>query len=515
VKTLRNRKFWIHPILLGLYPVLALYVFNRNEIVFPAIQSALITAVVISILVMAIFLLIFRSWQKAALHVSWVLLLFFSYGHIFDLVKGITIGDIALGHRVTLPAWILLLIGGEILIFRLKNSDSLNRSLDSITLILMILLSVQVLGDSVQAKIAESEFSQKTTPEQQSVSKASDGRDVYYIIVDSYSRADLLKEGVNLDISGFTSELESLGFYIPDCAQSNYDKTLQSLSSSLNMDYLEPLGLTYTASKAVFRPYIQKNLVMEKFKNMGYSIATFRSLYPGIDRKDVTYYYDYFKNASGLDSQAALNFQYLFLRTTLLRPLVQFIESNQDIKIPSYLVTWLPVENLVDNSDYRQYQQNVYALDSLQNIPELPGKKFVYAHLFVTHQPFVFYPDGSFHPSLSQDYDAYRDQVIFANKRLLEVVKSILANSDPKPIIVIQGDHSYFSGPNRVKILNAYYFPDGGDEVLFPTVTPVNTFRLIFNTYFGENYKLLPDVSKYGYGEKSVQEAPSTCENSR
>ncbi len=377
----------------------------------------------------------------------------------------------------------------------------------------MILLSVQLLGDAVQSKIAESEFSQKTVKGEPSDPKASDGRDVYYIVVDFYSRADLLKEGVDLDVSDFTSELKSLGFYIPDCAQSNYDKTLQSLTSSLNMDYLEPLGLTYHTSKAVFRPYIQRNLVMKKFEAMGYSTATFRSLYPGIDQQDVTYYFDYFKNASGWDSQAALNFQYLFLRTTLLRPLVQFIESNKSITIPPSLAIWLPLENLVDNSDYRQYQQNVYSLDSLQNMPELPGKKFVYAHLFVTHQPFVFYPDGRFHPSLPQDYDAYRDQVIFANKRLLEIVKSILANSDPKPIIVIQGDHSYFFGPSRVKILNAYYLPESSDRVLYPTITPVNTFRLIFNTYFGENHKLLPDVSKYGYGEKNVQEVPSTCEN--
>ncbi len=113
-------------------------------------------------------------------------------------------------------------------------------------------------------------------------------------------------------------------------------------------------------------------------------------------------------------------------------------------------------------------------------------------------------------PPCSRGILGYRDQVNFADKRLLEIVKTILAKSDPAPIIVIQGDHSYFQGADRVKIINAYYLPDGGDKALYPTITPVNTFRVIFNTYFGGNYELLPDVSRYSQN-KVLHEAPSTC----
>ena len=44
-------------------------------------------------------------------------------------------------------------------------------------------------------------------------------------------------------------------------------------------------------------------------------------------------------------------------------------------------------------------------------------------------------------------------------------------------------------------ILNAYYLPDVGQSVLYPSITPVNTFRVIFNLYFNTNYELLPDKS--------------------
>ena len=508
-----SRKFWAHPILLGLYPVLALYVFNRNEIVFQSIQQAVITSFVITTIIVAVFLLIFRSWQRAAIHASFTLLLFFSYGHIFDLVKNINFFGAPIGHRIFFPFWILLFVAGQVILVRMKNPVGLNRTLDFMSLFLMIFLAVQLLGSFVQSKLAEREFSVREAADQHSSLSESSDRDVYYILVDAYSRSDLLMEGVNLDTSDFISALKKLGFYIPDCAQSNYDSTLPSLTSTLNMEYLDGLGIAYPADKMIIAPYLQSNLVMKRFRMLGYSTAAFKSLYPWMEQRDVTYSYDYFKDASGMDSQASLNFQYLLLRTTLVRPLIQLLESHRKMIVPPFLSVWIPVGNTLNSRNYRQYQQNVFALDSLQKLPDLPGKKFVYAHLFVTHQPFVFYPDGRFHSFLSQDYDAYRDQVLFANQRLLEIVKDLIAKSDPAPIIVIQGDHSYFDGANRVKILNAYYFPDGGEKALYPTVTPVNTFRLIFNTYYHGQYPLLPDVSRYMDAGNVLREAPSTCVN--
>ena len=49
----------------------------------------------------------------------------------------------------------------------------------------------------------------------------------------------------------------------------------------------------------------------------------------------------------------------------------------------------------------------------------------------------------------------------------------------------------------RASILNAYYMPQGKTDLLYPAITPVNSFRVIFNTYFGTNYRLLPDQTYY------------------
>lgn len=43
-------------------------------------------------------------------------------------------------------------------------------------------------------------------------------------------------------------------------------------------------------------------------------------------------------------------------------------------------------------------------------------------------------------------------------------------------------------------MLNAYYLPGANvSEILYPSITPVNTFWVIFNNYFGTNLDLLPD----------------------
>jgi hypothetical protein len=65
-------------------------------------------------------------------------------------------------------------------------------------------------------------------------------------------------------------------------------------------------------------------------------------------------------------------------------------------------------------------------------------------------------------------------------------------------VFILQGDHSYnVRGEKRLQILNAYYLPDGGSELVYSTFTPVNTFRLILSYYFGEDLPFLPDKSYY------------------
>jgi hypothetical protein len=189
----------------------------------------------------------------------------------------------------------------------------------------------------------------------------------------------------------------------------------------------------------------------------------------------------------------------MFLKTTLMRVVIEAQENSPHAfsAVPAWLLQFInPKDTRFDSRNYRQYLANNYNFDTVEQIPALPGKKFVYAHMLATHPPFTFTPTGAFRVTFLDSPEAYRDQVQFAEVRIIQMVKVLLAKSTIPPVIVIQGDHAYTSNlPIKPRILNAYYLPGNGAQKLYPNITPVNTFRLILNTYFGGNYPMLPDNS--------------------
>jgi hypothetical protein len=47
--------------------------------------------------------------------------------------------------------------------------------------------------------------------------------------------------------------------------------------------------------------------------------------------------------------------------------------------------------------------------------------------------------------------------------------------------------------PAEVRIPNAHYLPEATHPQLYPSITPVNSFRLVFDEYFNAGLALLPD----------------------
>lgn len=163
----------------------------------------------------------------------------------------------------------------------------------------------------------------------------------------------------------------------------------------------------------------------------------------------------------------------------------------------------------------------------LAEIPRRPEPTFTFAHMIFPHPPYFFTAEGK--PIIQQKYSwggagwaqraKYKDQLIFANKKVKETIDRILERSETPPIIIVQGDHGpassfYLEGngswrnptirqlSERTGILNAYYLPGKKSDLLRSDISPVNTFRVIFNEYFGSNYDLLENKVFYsGYTE--------------
>jgi hypothetical protein len=94
----------------------------------------------------------------------------------------------------------------------------------------------------------------------------------------------------------------------------------------------------------------------------------------------------------------------------------------------------------------------------------------------------------------------YREQARYVGELVVQAAKKILQNSTEPPIIIVEGDHGpYGFSPNvrrsRLAILNAYYLPNGGQRRLYPSISPVNSLRVVLNHYFAAELPLLPDSS--------------------
>ena len=484
-----------HPLLIAAYPVIALLAHNIEEIKVVVALRALVLSLLAGILLYAAIKALLKDREKAALLTTLLLILFFSYGQVYNFLKLTPMGGISLGrHRLLAPLWLGAFVISILWIKRTTGSlQNWNQLLNLVAAVALALPLAQIglffgrvltasNGSPVQVNISELHLPSSQPPP-----------DVYYLILDAYARDDTLKAEFDLDTTPFLSQIESMGFYVARCAQSNYAQTQLSLASSLNMNYLQALDPNYSpghTSRVGIEERIRHSAVRRAFESLGYKVVAFETGFKGTQWEDANVYLspssDVFHSmqiAGGPNG-----FEVMLLRTSAGLLLADGVNVLPKFLQPDF-----------DNPRKIHRDLILYDLEQLSELPTRPGPKFVFAHLVIPHPPYVFGPNGEFTDTDIEYEHGYRDQVIYLNKRLLELLPQMIAASPTPPVIILQGDHgSIGSKPNtRTTIFNAYFLPDGGAQALHDDISPVNTFRVVFNTYFGGNYNLLDDVSYY------------------
>ena len=492
-----------YPLIFSVYPVLALLAVNVGQVKPDAgFRPVLISLAIAGLLFGLLFLFLRNVYRAAFLSTLWMAL-FFSYGHVYiSLLEKFP--DINLDWWL-LASWLVLAAffswwGTRP---RLLFVDSA-RTLNVIALGLVIVSLVQI--NSGSEKRGARALGAQNAPVQE-LTRPENPPDIYYFILDSYTRDDLLKRAYSYDNSGFLQALRERGFYVADCSQSNYSRTELSLASSLNMSYLQGLDDKFvpeSIGRLRLWDALKHSAVRYNLEQLGYQTVSYANGYPWSELEDADVFLTPPPLASGMTE-----FETLFIETTLMR-------QAQELG-------WVDVDQIV-GQNFRDRHMLVF--DTLGDVARMKGPQFVHVHLLLPHPPFVFGPNGEYtNPAdfwnEKKVYNrvnyqrGYTNQLTFLNRKLLETIDVILANSETPPVIILQGDHGPWIQPNpqHFFILNAYYLPGHQDE-LYPTISPVNSFRLVFNDYFGAKYDMLADISYYSPVPKLYEftEVPYPCQ---
>jgi len=485
-----NRPYPYHSLLFAIYPILFLYSHNIHEVGFFDILQPIFIVIFLSFSLLFIFNYTFKSFGASGIITSIFIILFFSYGHLFNLIISM-FKDVQQGHRWgTILA--LYFFYGIIFIFSIifvkKEKIYLEKIINvfnTISLALVTFCLFNIILFKINETSRKNIIKSNSTNNTQIVTK-NNLRDIYFIILDGHASSRTLSEYYNYEMDEFTKYLKNKGFFVADSSLCNYSISYLSLASSLNIDYLAGVGLLKSEvdskSKSMRGPdlLIKKNRIVDFLKSKGYKFVHIGSGWgPTAQNK----YADYDMKFSGGNE-----FSMIALQSTILMPIINYFFR------------------------FHIRGRVLFAFSELAKVHEIDHPKFVFAHIMSPHPPFVFGENGEkvFRTEISMDgpvWDQKKDylnQLTFIDRKVELLFDEILANSKIPPIIVLQSDHGPGSPGDikdfndkaaiRSRILNAVYLPSNND-ILYHSITPVNVFRLIFNTYFDTNYEILNDES--------------------
>ncbi len=482
----------LHPIVFAAYAVLFLWSQNLGETAAPPVLISLVVVVAAAALLTAVASLLFRDRRRGALVAAPIVVGLLMYGHGADLVAELHIPGI-----VQQAAWAALV--ALAVVAAVKLDDRRVATIDIVLLrvaAILVAVSLAFIVPFIVTSPAGGASIGHTDPVTDTTTAPK--RDVYWLVFDRYGsdRALELQYGVDNDL---TPWLREQGFTVLPDSHANYIRTVMSMSSTLQMSHLDGLAQAQGPASqdvAALNALLQDPLVARQFKSLGYRYFHIGS------------WWDPTRTDVGADVD---------LTVSSLPGTSDFADVLYDGSALPAIAKRLGISP--QSRRERHFTYNEEGLESLASVRHEPGPKFVLAHILLPHPPFVFDRDGSFindeAAAAMTNEELHNRQLDYTNARIREIVTGLLSLPErERPIIIFQADEGpwppSYSAERRSSsdwaagateqeleqkygIMNAWYLPGGEDLGLYPTMTAINTFPMLFSRYFGIEYPTLPD----------------------
>ena len=455
-------------------------------VIYKFVYDHLLFMFLVPLVFFIFFYLFTKSVKKAALQSFAALLFFYFFGEIKTKIETWEHRSVWQNYSFLVP---LLGIPVLLIIYRVYRSKS---SFARVFLYINTALTLFIVADLCILFINKKKYNRTWSDLAENYQPCDScvKPDIYYIIFDAYASSAELKEDFGYANTAVEDSLRSKGFKIIPYSRSNYNMTIFSIGSVLNLDYIPDADTSRTyylrdllpATKNVYKNQLIPLLEKENYQIFNHSIFNIDS-YPA-----TTPVFDIF-DIRGLYREYNFAFKAFSDMSYHLPTRIRFLFKEDQFHVNARL------RDQLDSSIFWQVATTAY------HQKERP--KFVYAHFSIPHSPYTYdsvgqhvtpYPWGT-HFSWK---DSYLQQLVYSNKVMLKLVNFIQANATRPTVIILQGDHGFrfFDEKYNYKEflnLNAVYFSNGNYGQFTDSTTNVNTFRIVLNTFFKKEYPLLDD----------------------
>ena len=516
----------IYPFLMGLLPVFYFFAQNSFELEWFDIVRPMMITFLLTWVIYKISLQISSCRDAAMLATMVALLHFISYPLVFELVRS---NIYTVRHRYFMPTWSLVFLSSYLLIlYRVRKAESLKKVNYYMNLFMFMLFAMQLVrlvestthyADSSVIQQNNRLAAEKLAGEALARQRTGDRLpDIYYLVLDAYAREDILRTRFQYNNQTFLDSLRKMDFTVLDQSFANYPFTHLSLSSTLNLQYLDqivipefvarapatnPNRYQYLSSK-FGKEYISRNQLRYFLEKLGYTWYRNDSGYP-MTRLRI-------ESPSDLAFGSVSQLELMILDNNMFGHLLGLLTNRYSVQAFSH-------------QNWRK------ALNQFASLPTKNSPKFCFYHIVSPHGPFSFDDDGSVAPErvdglvlpgvmdhklVTKERDPkyrelYPKNVAGLNIYVRQAIEKILKQTNGEAIIIIQSDHGPSLGFNYYDIgksdvqarfanLSAIYLPKKYSRKGFDSnMSNVNTFRLLLANVFGIDIPKLQDKAWFAF----------------
>ncbi|MEO5946235.1 MAG: sulfatase-like hydrolase/transferase [Chitinophagaceae bacterium] len=477
------------PAFLLLLPVFfVLHGFNENYNAVSVSNALLLLSKYLAstLLLFFLFLWIYKNKINAYLASFSLMAINFFFGSFHDFLKKNFADAFFTKYSFLLPSLLIFTI--IYLIILKKRKLQFQKTF----FYLNILFFVLIITDSshLMLKILKAKnIPERAYLKELNICDSCNKKDIYLILADEYAGKTELNKIFSFNNDPFLEQLKKRGFHTIDSSHSNYNLTVYSVASTLNMDFIavkdpsQPSKYVVSASNIIYN-----NNVVLLLKSLGYTISNLSS-------------FDMYENHTKYPDVFLPAEEELINSQTLLNRVAH--------DLGYHLITTLKLNYFVRKQLYKKFDYNNEKIKTTIDISKQKSKtpKFVFTHLNLPHFPYYTDSNGNklgseiITAQIPTNKKQYLEYLIYSNKVLLNLIDNIQSNSLTPPIIILFSDHGFrhFIDEKNTSMqfnnLIALNLGDSNYNQFYKGMSTVNLFRALFNVEFHQHLSILKDDS--------------------